>query len=510
MTFVSYAQNFEDVILWRALKHVDKGFYIDIGAQDPVVDSVSLAFYEHGWRGVHVEPNPIYAKAIKQARPDEMIMQAAIGGTKGKIGFYDIADTGLSTGEKSIAEKHKAAGFKVRKVRVDCIPMCEILNAHKEKEIHWLKIDVEGMEQQVIESWHPSPMRPWIVVVESTKPNTPELNFEAWEPQLKKLGYNFVYFDGLNRFYVSRKHRELKASFGPGPNYFDNYLLRSTVEDSEKINKLQDELKTSSSQIKEVKAERDLAHDRAMMADVRTLIVKGCMVKIESGIFGRWGMRWRESAQVFKLGRRNRKIKLTFANPTKSKTLAIEIPAPISPRQLGIGKDDRSLGLGLKRMEIRSTLDPADRRLVSFSKTAIHGVTNEVVGLSTPEDWGAWSLGDVAAFEFSESLPEKFDLYLEAFAFGPNVGKTFIAHLFNSNRDEVEADDRNPVKLTRYVWLSISSVFPEKLINSLNNVWGLKNGSKSNVEFMIDAQPEARAAWQKLVDNSNNRSKSQK
>ena len=27
--FISYAQNFEDVMLWRALKHVEKGFYID-------------------------------------------------------------------------------------------------------------------------------------------------------------------------------------------------------------------------------------------------------------------------------------------------------------------------------------------------------------------------------------------------------------------------------------------------------------------------------------------------
>ena len=61
MTFVSYAQNFEDVILWRALKHVKEGFYVDIGAQDPVINSVSLAFYEHGWRGVHVEPHSGYA-----------------------------------------------------------------------------------------------------------------------------------------------------------------------------------------------------------------------------------------------------------------------------------------------------------------------------------------------------------------------------------------------------------------------------------------------------------------
>jgi len=32
MTFISYAQNFEDVMLYRTLKHIEKGFYIDVGA----------------------------------------------------------------------------------------------------------------------------------------------------------------------------------------------------------------------------------------------------------------------------------------------------------------------------------------------------------------------------------------------------------------------------------------------------------------------------------------------
>jgi hypothetical protein len=42
--FASFAQNFEDVTLWRALRDVGQGSYIDIGAQDPETDSVSLAF----------------------------------------------------------------------------------------------------------------------------------------------------------------------------------------------------------------------------------------------------------------------------------------------------------------------------------------------------------------------------------------------------------------------------------------------------------------------------------
>ncbi|RAI25815.1 FkbM family methyltransferase, partial [Rhodoplanes serenus] len=74
----SYAQNFEDVILFRALKDVTVGSYIDIGAQDPVFDSVSLAFYERGWRGTHVEPSRNYSELLRRARVDERVIEAAV------------------------------------------------------------------------------------------------------------------------------------------------------------------------------------------------------------------------------------------------------------------------------------------------------------------------------------------------------------------------------------------------------------------------------------------------
>ena len=34
MSFFSYSQNGEDVLLWRALKHIKDGFYIDVGANE--------------------------------------------------------------------------------------------------------------------------------------------------------------------------------------------------------------------------------------------------------------------------------------------------------------------------------------------------------------------------------------------------------------------------------------------------------------------------------------------
>jgi len=229
MTFISYAQNFEDVMLWRALSHVDQGFYIDIGAQDPVIDSVSLAFYEHGWRGVHIEPTQQYSDKLREARPDEIIEQVALGNSEGPMTFYEFSDTGLSTADPEIAKRHQSAGYNAVRIEVPVVSLDAILEKYMHKAVHWLKLDVEGLEKSVLESWRISACRPWILVIESTKPLTQEQSHADWEPLVFEKDYSFVYFDGLNRFYVHRDRPELLDSFISPPNIFDGFVLSGSA-----------------------------------------------------------------------------------------------------------------------------------------------------------------------------------------------------------------------------------------------------------------------------------------
>ena len=79
--FVSYAQNQEDVVLNRALHPDDRGgFWVDIGAGDPVLDSVTAAFAERGWRGVNVEPLPREHERLCAARPAEPALRLHLQG----------------------------------------------------------------------------------------------------------------------------------------------------------------------------------------------------------------------------------------------------------------------------------------------------------------------------------------------------------------------------------------------------------------------------------------------
>lgn len=228
MTFTSYAQNFEDVMLWRALSHVTPGFYIDIGAQDPVIDSVSLAFYQHGWRGIHVEPTRRYAEKISNARPDETVKRVAIGDVPGKLTFHEFPETGLSTADADIALGHVTAGHPMEKTEVQVMTLAVLLEEFRNIDIHWLKIDVEGMEASVLRGWQGSDVRPWILVLESTRPSSQEQNHQEWEPMVLANGYTFAYFDGLNRFYVHADHSELISAFRSPPNVFDGFYLSGT------------------------------------------------------------------------------------------------------------------------------------------------------------------------------------------------------------------------------------------------------------------------------------------
>jgi FkbM family methyltransferase len=221
---ISYAQNFEDVILWRVLGHIKGGRYIDVGAQSPDIDSVSLAFYERGWRGIHVEPTQHYSDLLRARRPDEQVLQVAVTDAPGELRFFDVADTGLSTLDEQIAQEHRDAGFNVSEVRVPAVTLDSVFEMAGPGEIHWLKIDVEGAEREVIAGWNGS-RRPWVLVIEGTRPQSPELNHHQWDPTVLAKGYSYVYFDGLNRFYVSDAHPELAAVLTCGPNVFDDFVL---------------------------------------------------------------------------------------------------------------------------------------------------------------------------------------------------------------------------------------------------------------------------------------------
>ena len=67
--------------------------------------------------------------------------------------------------------------------------------------------------------------RPWVLVVEATRPNGTDPTHEGWEHLVLGAGYRFCLFDGLSRFYVAEeKADELGPLLQTPANILDNYI----------------------------------------------------------------------------------------------------------------------------------------------------------------------------------------------------------------------------------------------------------------------------------------------
>src|SRR5262245_65642479 len=89
---LSYAQNMEDYHLDVAFAGSGQGRYIDIGGGHPVAGSVSFWFYQRGWSGIVVEPQPDLAALHRSMRQRETLGEAVIGRTSGETRLIRVEE----------------------------------------------------------------------------------------------------------------------------------------------------------------------------------------------------------------------------------------------------------------------------------------------------------------------------------------------------------------------------------------------------------------------------------
>jgi FkbM family methyltransferase len=262
---VSYARNFEDVVLWRALSTVDRGFYIDVGAADPEHYSATKAFSDRGWTGINIDPIAHHIESLRRARPRDINIQAVAASRPGEatlhlIDLGGIVGTDFSTANKEVARLHAAEGRPWKAVQVAAVTLTEICEGHVEGPIHFLKIDVEGAERDVLSGIDLGRYRPWIIAIDAVAPGGGRPTHPEWEDLLTNADYGFAYFDGLNRFYVAAEHGDrLAPAISVPPNPRDRFVRASEIEANDRA-RLAEQAAVTALQ------ERDAAHQQLNIA----------------------------------------------------------------------------------------------------------------------------------------------------------------------------------------------------------------------------------------------------
>ncbi len=221
--FRSYAQNQEDVVLWRAFADIEQGHYVEVGAYHPTIKSNTYAFYLRGWSGLLVEPQSEYVALLRSLRSEDAIVQAVVSDRSCEtVPFYPVAGGARSTVNKELASKY--GEFTI--THVPSRTLNELLGKHvwAETDLHFLVLDVEGSERDALQGLDLNRFRPWVLVVESIDPITRVDSSGPWSRIITDHGYAEAAFDGVSRYYVAQEHSELASLLHPACST-DDYIL---------------------------------------------------------------------------------------------------------------------------------------------------------------------------------------------------------------------------------------------------------------------------------------------
>ncbi len=244
--FRSYSQNGEDVVLWRALGGVAQGRYIDVGAYEPALGSVSNAFYQRGWRGITIDPIHDHAEKHRSKRPGDVMIEAAISAKDaGSTVINQIAASVPSTMIDEIGAGHESADWALNHVVVPVRTLDDILSkaGWTGLDIHFMTVDVGGSEADTIASIDLRVWRPWVIVVESASHTTAAPSVGEWAAGILDSGYQFCLFDGLCRFYVAAEHADRLGHFlSYAPCILDRFESVKMREDAARSQLLTEEV----------------------------------------------------------------------------------------------------------------------------------------------------------------------------------------------------------------------------------------------------------------------------
>ncbi len=223
MNFISYAPNFEDIVLWRALRQVEAGCYLDVGAADPVHGSVTQAFYQRGWHGINLEPAPALHARLAAARPADLNLAIGVAASSTASAaaqpFFDVPDSQRSSFTLAQAQACRNAGLAVLQREAQLTTLAEICRQHVAEPVHFLNLAINGEEAAALSGMDWQQCRPWIVLVRCGEQAAQITEL------MQAAHYQLAYYDGQKQYFVAAEQAQLAQLLALPPHADDQFTL---------------------------------------------------------------------------------------------------------------------------------------------------------------------------------------------------------------------------------------------------------------------------------------------
>jgi len=200
----------EKELVWAFFEKRTTGFFVEVGANDPVIGSQTWHLEQKGWRGILVEPQPACAERLRQQRKNSMVVQAACSapGRAGEAPFFFADASGLCGLEKNVDDPSLTYE---RSEMVKVTTLDAVLESAGNPAVDCVFIDVEGTEVDVLKGFDLTKHHPSLLLIEDKVHNL------AKHFHLKRQGYKLVKRTGVNNWYVPKETPFHMAS--PGERY---------------------------------------------------------------------------------------------------------------------------------------------------------------------------------------------------------------------------------------------------------------------------------------------------
>src|SRR5262245_9575938 len=166
----SFSSAGEDMIL-RHLIGPEKqdGFYVDVGAFDPVSFSNTYFFYLQGWRGINIDARPGSRGEFEKVRPRDINVEVGISTSAGEMTYYVVGKhSSMNSFSREFLDHIGMLGEVKREIPVQVLPLAQVLERHLPagQTIDFMNVDVEGHDLEALQSNDWERFRPRFLVVE--------------------------------------------------------------------------------------------------------------------------------------------------------------------------------------------------------------------------------------------------------------------------------------------------------------------------------------------------------
>jgi len=194
------------------------GYFVDVGANHPTIESQTWHLEQIGWKGLLIEPTPNYCDMLREKRSSTVVQYACSSPeNENKLLKLTMASGG-STLNPDLLMGKGAKGLQT--IEVPCRTIDSILEEYNVPSgFDFMSIDIEGHEMEMFAGFNFTKWRPKLILLEDHVIDHKKHN------HMKSNRYQLILRTGMNSWYVPKDAGTYIFSISAQLEIFRKYWL---------------------------------------------------------------------------------------------------------------------------------------------------------------------------------------------------------------------------------------------------------------------------------------------